>query len=61
MSFGLFPDPCTAVWEFSKRNRQLPTGTEGQVDELAKIAEELRVKLGVNEKVTPSIDAAFIE
>jgi hypothetical protein len=31
------------------------------VDELAKIAEELRVKLGVNEKVTPSIDAAFIE
>ncbi|KAL1413668.1 E1 ubiquitin-activating protein aos1 [Vanrija albida] len=50
-----------ALWEFEKRHGALPTGAEGQQDELTSIAEELRKELAINEKALPAVDASVIE
>lgn len=49
-----------AIWEFQTRHRRLPTGKEGQKEEMFDIAEDLRKGLGVNEKAVPSIDDEII-
>lgn len=50
-----------ALWDFERQYGCLPTGKEGQEDQLREIAEALRVELGVNEKVMPSVDDESIE
>ncbi|WVQ84401.1 hypothetical protein IAT38_006553 [Cryptococcus sp. DSM 104549] len=45
-----------ALWEFEKRHGFLPTGQDGQLQELTTIIEELRVSLGVNPKYRYAIN-----
>ena len=50
-----------ALWDFERRHGSLPSGKDGQLEQLRDIAEALRVELGVNEKVMPSVDDESIE
>jgi hypothetical protein len=50
-----------ALWEFEAAYGTLPTGAEGQQEELARIGEGLRAALGIHPKVADSMDDATIE
>lgn len=41
----------TALWEYEKKHGSLPTGGEGQAEELAAITAELQTALGVHPKL----------
>ncbi|WWC96437.1 hypothetical protein V866_003305 [Kwoniella sp. B9012] len=50
-----------SLWEYEQKNGNLPLGGEGQISDITEIAERLRVELGVNPKVVPSVDKDMIE
>ncbi|GMK59188.1 hypothetical protein CspeluHIS016_0702030 [Cutaneotrichosporon spelunceum] len=43
--------PVLALWEYEKKHGNLPTGAEGQQEELAAITTELQAALGVHSKL----------
>ena len=43
------------------RHKSLPTGNDGQEEELTSIAERLRKELGINEKALPVVDPNMLE
>lgn len=51
----------TALWEYEKRHGKFPEGQEEQIKEMTDIAEDLRVKLGVNGKVVKQVNPDLIE
>lgn len=51
----------TALWEFERRHNGLPEGNDGEASELATIAEEIRLSLGINLKALPAIDPMMLE
>lgn len=50
-----------ALWEYEKTRGSLPVGTDDDVKVMMGIAEDLRVRLAINEKALKSVDAKMIE